>query len=66
MSTTYSVVGMTCDHCVNTVTNEVVKVDGVVDVNVDVANGKLEVTGDADEAAVRAAVAEAGYQVAGS
>jgi copper chaperone CopZ len=64
MSTTYTVVGMTCDHCVNTVTNEVTKVTGVVDVDVDVSNGKLVVTGDVDDAAIRTAVADAGYEVA--
>lgn len=65
-TTTYDVVGMTCDHCVNTVTNEVFKIQGVEDVDVDVDNGKLEVTDEADEAAIRAAVAEADYLVAGS
>lgn len=67
MSTsTYSVVGMTCGHCVNSVTEEVTQVPGVSGVDVDLATGGLTVTGDAgiDDAAVRAAVEEAGYQVA--
>ena len=66
MSTaTYTVVGMTCDHCVTSVTEEVSEVDGVTDIDVDLATGALAVTSDTtvDDAAVRAAVAEAGYQV---
>jgi copper chaperone len=69
MSTaTYTVVGMTCGHCVSSVTEEVSQVPGVTAVDVDLASGGLTVTSDApvDEAAVRAAVEEAGYEVAGS
>jgi copper chaperone len=69
MSTaTYTVVGMTCGHCVNSVTDEVSQVPGVTAVDVDLASGGLTVTSDApvDENAVRAAVEEAGYEVAGS
>ena len=69
MSTaTYTVVGMTCGHCVNSVTEEVSQVPGVTDVNVDLATGGLTVTSesDVDDGAVRAAVEEAGYQVAGT
>lgn len=67
MSTaTYKVVGMTCGHCVNSVTEEVSQVPGVTDVNVDLATGGLTVStvADVDDGAVRAAVEEAGYQVA--
>lgn len=68
MSTaTYTVVGMTCGHCVNAVTEEVGQVPGVTAVDVDLASGRLTVTSDTpvDEDAVRAAVAEAGYEVSG-
>ena len=68
MSTsTYTVVGMTCGHCVSAVTEEVVQLPGVTAVDVDLASGGLAVTSDApvDETAVRAAVEEAGYEVAG-
>jgi copper chaperone CopZ len=68
MSTaTYTVVGMTCGHCVTSVTEEVSQVPGVTAVDVDLASGGLTVTSDApvDESAVRAAVEEAGYEVAG-
>lgn len=61
---TYTVVGMTCNSCVNKVTNAVVGVEGVDDVDVDVSNGTLEVIGQADDAAVREAVAQAGYKIA--
>ena len=67
MSTaTYTVTGMTCSHCVSAVAEEVSAVEGVTDVDVDLASGALTVTSDdpVDPAAVRAAVAEAGYQVA--
>ena len=61
---TYTVVGMTCNGCVNKVTNAVTAVDGVTDVDVDVADGTLEVTGQVDDAAIRDAIAKVGYQVA--
>ena len=67
MSTaTFTVVGMTCGHCVGSVTEEVTQVPGVRDVDVDLATGELTVTSDADldREAVVAAVQEAGYQVA--
>ena len=58
---------MTCGHCVASVTEEVSAVPGVGAVEVDLESGGLTVTSDApvDEAAVRAAVEEAGYSVAG-
>jgi copper chaperone len=62
---TYTVTGMTCDHCVLSVREEVSELAGVADVDVDLASGRLTVRGEnvADEA-VAAAVAEAGYEVA--
>jgi len=68
MSTaTYTVTGMTCAHCVNAVSEEVGAVPGVTAVEVDLASGALTVTSDApvDDAAVAAAVDEAGYALAG-
>jgi copper chaperone CopZ len=68
MSTaTYTVVGMTCGHCVGAVTGEVSQVPGVTAVDVDLDSGGLTVRSEApvDENAVRAAVEEAGYEVAG-
>jgi P-type Cu+ transporter len=62
-----TVVGMTCGHCVSAVTEEVSRVAGVSGVDVDLASGGLTVTSEApvDESAVRSAVEEAGYEVAG-
>jgi copper chaperone len=66
-TSTYTVVGMTCGHCVNSVTEEVSQVPGVTDVAVDLASGGLTVTSQTpvEDSAVQAAVEEAGYQVAG-
>lgn len=65
---TWTVTGMTCGHCVASVTEEVSEVPGVTDVQVDLAAGRLVVhsAGEIDGAAVEAAVAEAGYAVAGT
>jgi copper ion binding protein len=64
----YTVVGMTCGHCVSAVTEEVTAVPGVAAVDVDLDSGRLMVTSDApvDDDAVRAAVDEAGYELAGT
>ncbi|MGC9669883.1 heavy-metal-associated domain-containing protein [Planosporangium sp. 12N6] len=64
-TTTYTVSGMTCGHCVSAVTSEISRLDGVTDVQVDLPTGAVTVTSDAplDEAAVAAAVDEAGYEV---
>ncbi len=63
---TYSVTGMTCGHCVASVTEEVQEVAGVTEVRVDLASGDLAVTSERAVTvdAVRAAVEEAGYQLA--
>lgn len=62
----YTVTGMTCGHCVSSVTEEIQQIDGVNDVSVDLGTGAVTVTADqpvpAD--AVTAAVRRAGYQVA--
>lgn len=62
----YTVKGMTCDHCVRAVTDEVGKVAGVSGVEVDLASGRVAVSGGGpiDDAAVRAAVEAAGYEMA--
>ena len=69
MSTaTYTVVGMTCQHCVSAVSEEVAAIPTVTDVAVDLTEGRLTVTSDApiSSEAVRAAVEEAGYEVSPS
>jgi copper chaperone CopZ len=61
----YTVVGMTCEHCVRAVREEVLDVDGVDAVDVDLALGSLRVQGeDVSDAAVSAAVVDAGYKLA--
>lgn len=65
-STTYTVSGMTCGHCVSSVTEEVTQIAGVSSVDVDLATGQVTVTSEneLDPAQVRRAVEEAGYQLA--
>jgi copper ion binding protein len=62
---TYTVKGLTCEHCVRSVTEEVSAVDGVSGVEVDLASGRVTVAGDrpVDDEAVRAAIEVAGYEV---
>jgi copper chaperone len=67
MSTqTFTVTGMTCAHCVSSVTEEVAEIPGVEDVDVALESGQVTVTSaePVDAAAVQAAVEEAGYQLA--
>jgi copper ion binding protein len=65
---TYRVVGMTCQHCVHAVSTEVSGLPGVQQVSVELATGEVVVTSDSplprDD--VRAAVDEAGYELAAS
>ncbi len=63
---TGTVSGMTCGHCVASVTEEVQEVSGVDTVDVALDSGTLTVTSSQplDDAAIRAAVEEAGYQLA--
>jgi copper chaperone CopZ len=60
----YVVDGMTCGHCRAAVLEEVGAVGGVAGVDVDLESGRMTVRGeDLDDAAIAAAVAEAGYAV---
>ena len=63
---TFTVTGMTCGHCVASVTEEVSEIPGVENVDVTLETGQVTVmsTEPVDTAAVRAAVEEAGYQLA--
>jgi len=73
MTATYTVKGMTCGHCVSSVTEEVGAVPGVTGVKVDLATGLVTVegadpvdgpvVGTADGTAITAAIEEAGYEV---
>jgi len=67
-TSTFSVAGMTCGHCVSAVTSELKQLDGVTDVSIDlVAGGVSSVTVSSedtlDSEQVAAAVDEAGYEV---
>jgi copper chaperone CopZ len=68
MSTTqtYTVTGMTCGHCVASVTEEVQEIPGIENVDVVLETGSLTITSaePVDDAAVRTAVEEAGYHLA--
>jgi copper chaperone len=64
-SAVYEVTGLSCEHCANSVTEELTKIGGVAAVRVDVPAGRVEVDSDAelDRDSVREAVEEAGYQL---
>ncbi|GHJ42972.1 heavy metal transport/detoxification protein [Catellatospora sp. TT07R-123] len=68
MESVYTVKGMTCGHCVSSVSAEVCRLDGVTEVRIDLAAGSVTVTsaGPLELAAVAAAVDEAGYELAGA
>ncbi|MCW2948914.1 MAG: cation-transporting ATPase [Actinoallomurus sp.] len=68
INTRYEVTGMTCGHCVSAVTEEIGRIDGVTGVDVELATGSVTVTSTAtlSREAVREAVDEAGYEIAGS
>lgn len=67
---TYRVTGMTCEHCVGAVTEELTALKGVSAVSVDLVAGgtstvTVESSSELDSAAVAEAVDEAGYALAG-
>jgi copper ion binding protein len=64
-TTTFHVQGMSCAHCVNAVSEELGRLEGVRTVDVDLTSGAVTVASDAplDEAVVGAAVDEAGYEL---
>ncbi|MGH4028390.1 heavy-metal-associated domain-containing protein [Actinomycetota bacterium Odt1-20B] len=66
-TTVYEVTGMTCGHCEGAVSSEISEIAGVSSVTAVAATGLVTVVSDAplDEEAVRAAVDEAGYELAG-
>ena len=65
LTRTYVVPDISCDHCKRAIEGEVAKVGGVDSVEVDVAAKVVHVQGAAPDDAVRAAIEEAGYDVAG-
>jgi len=70
-TTDYLVTGMTCNHCVASVTEELSELDGVTGVSVDLKPGEASIvhvgsSAVLDASAVRAAIAEAGYELVGA
>ncbi|WP_328375111.1 heavy-metal-associated domain-containing protein [Streptomyces sp. NBC_00440] len=67
VTTTYQVSGMTCGHCEGAVSEEISAIDGVTSVKAVASTGQVTVISSAalDDGAVRAAVDEAGYELAG-
>lgn len=65
VKTSIKVAGMTCQHCVNSVTEEVSGLSGVVSVNIDLASGSVEIESANELVAsdLEAAIQEAGYEV---
>ena len=61
---TYSVPGISCGHCKNAIEGELVPLDGVESAVVDIEAKTVTVMGEITEIEVRAAVGEAGYEVA--
>ncbi|MFL6071665.1 MAG: heavy-metal-associated domain-containing protein [Actinomycetes bacterium] len=63
VTTVYTVTGMTCNHCVQAVTDEISELPGVESVDVVLATGAVTVVSDQPltKDAVAAAVDEAGY-----
>ncbi|WP_149548423.1 heavy-metal-associated domain-containing protein [Streptomyces marokkonensis] len=68
VTTVYKVSGMSCGHCEGAVSGEISAIPGVSSVAAVAASGEVTVVSAAplDEEAVRAAVDEAGYELAGT
>lgn len=62
-STTFNVPDISCQHCVDAITNEVTAVEGVTDIAIDLNTKTVSVVGG-ESSAVIAAIDEAGYDVA--
>ena len=65
MNTTITVTGMTCGHCVNSVTEELKKISGVTEVKVDLESGQVDIASadQLSDADVANAIEEAGYEL---
>ncbi|GAB2947086.1 hypothetical protein GCM10027280_39870 [Micromonospora polyrhachis] len=62
----YLVAGMTCQPCATRVSAAVTAVPGITGVTVDLAAGRITVTGAASDGDIRSAVTDAGYQISTS
>jgi copper chaperone CopZ len=68
VTTVYRVTGMSCGHCEGAVSSEISEISGVTSVKAVASTGEVTVVSGAplDEEAVRAAVDEAGFELAGT
>lgn len=64
MLQSFQVQGMSCGHCVRSVTAAVQSVDPAAEVQVDLASGRVQVQTNGDRARIAQAIAEEGYEVA--
>ncbi|ACV68283.1 heavy-metal-associated domain-containing protein [Desulfohalobium retbaense] len=60
-----TVKGMSCQHCVQAVTNALESIDGIANVQVDLSTGRVEFeqSGEIPEPQIRQAVQDAGYEM---
>ncbi|MER6737582.1 copper chaperone CopZ [Streptomyces puniciscabiei] len=67
VTTVYKVTGMSCGHCEGSVSGEISQIPGVSSVKAVASTGEVTVVSAAplDDEAVRAAVDEAGFELAG-
>ncbi|MFC9928803.1 heavy-metal-associated domain-containing protein [Streptomyces sp. NPDC127190] len=67
VTTVYKVTGMSCGHCEGSISGEISQISGVTSVKAVAATGEVTVVSTAplDDADVRAAVDEAGFELAG-
>ena len=65
METKINVIGMTCDHCINAVTDELTKIPSVTEVKIDLDSGVVGITSDSelDQLEITTAIEEAGYEL---
>jgi copper ion binding protein len=65
MNTTITVSGMTCGHCVQSVTEELSKIAGVKEVKVDLESGNVDIASESElaKADLTQAIQEAGYEI---
>lgn len=63
MKQVFDVQGMSCSHCVASVTQAVKTVDPAADIVIDLSSGRVEVDSDQDRRKLAAAIAAEGYTV---
>jgi copper chaperone len=65
MNTIVTVSGMTCDHCINAVTEELMKLSEVTDVKIQLDSGTVDIESESElnPALIESAIQEAGYEV---